>query len=47
MVVFVDECRNKETRRHLYEALTFIEIARQKMHGIIEIYNSNIFAACA
>lgn len=38
MSKFLDECRNKETKRHLYEAISFIEMARQKMHGIAEIY---------
>lgn len=45
--VFVRECRNKETRRHLFETAAFIEMARQKMQGITEIYTKNLFAAGA
>ena len=34
MTQFIEECRNKETKKYLYEAVTLIEMARQKMLGI-------------
>ena len=47
MTQFIEECRNKETKKYLYEALTLIEMARQKMHGIQVIYTKQLFAASA
>ena len=47
MTQFIGECRNKETKRYLYEAVTLIEMARQKMQGISTIYIKQLFAASA
>ena len=47
MTQFIEECRNKETKKYLYEALTLIQMARQKMHGIQVIYTKQLFAASA
>jgi hypothetical protein len=47
MTKFISECKNKETRRHMHEAIAFIQMARQKMECISEIYNKKLFAACA
>ena len=44
---FINECRNQETKRHMYEAIAFLEMSRQKMHGIIHIHSKCVFAACA
>lgn len=37
MVKFVTECKNKETKRHLYEAITLITMSRSKMDSISKI----------
>ncbi len=37
MVKFVAECKNKETKRHLYEAITLITMSRSKMDSISKI----------
>ena len=37
MVAFVGECKNKETKRHLYEAITLITMSRSKMDSITKI----------
>ncbi len=47
MTKFVSECRNKETKRHLYEAITLITMSRTKMTSITQILNQNAYAACA
>jgi hypothetical protein len=44
---FILECRNAETKRHLQESIAFLEMAEQKMHGIMHIYTKCVFAACA
>ncbi len=47
MVGFVHECRNKETKKHLYEAITLISMSRTKMTSIEQILAQNAYAACA
>ena len=37
MLGFVNECKNKETKRHLYEAITLITMSRSKMDSIGKI----------
>ena len=47
MIKFVSECKNKETKRHMYEAITLITMSRSKMESISKILTSNCYAACA
>lgn len=47
MVKFVSECKNKETKRHLYEAITLISMSRSKMDSISKILVQQCYAACA
>ncbi len=47
MTRFVNECRNKETKKHLYEAITLITMSRTKMNSISHILTQNAYAACA
>jgi hypothetical protein len=47
MVGFVSECKNKETKRHMYEAITLITMSRSKMDSITKIITRQCFAACA
>ena len=47
MVSFVKDCTNKETKRHLHEAITLVQMSRTKMSNITHIYNNCIFAGCA
>ena len=35
---FIPVCKNKETKRHLYEAITLISMSRTKMASIMTIY---------
>ena len=37
MVKFVNECKKKETKRHLYETITLITMSKQKMESISKI----------
>lgn len=37
MVHFVNECKNKETKRHLYETISLITMSRSKMDSITKI----------
>ena len=37
MIKFVSECKNKETKRHMYEAITLITMSRSKMESISKI----------
>jgi hypothetical protein len=34
---FVNECKKKETKRHLYETITLIAMSKQKMESISKI----------
>jgi hypothetical protein len=47
MLSFVGECKNKETKRHMYEAITLITMSRSKMESIYKILSNQVFAACA
>jgi len=47
MSSFVSECKNKETKRHLYEAVTLITMGRSKMDSITKIISQNCYAASA
>ena len=47
MVIFANHCKNKETKRHMYEAITLINMSRSKMESIKKILSSTYFAACA
>lgn len=47
MVRFVNECKNKETKRHMYEAITLITMSRSKMDSISKIITRHCYAACA
>ena len=47
MVRFVAECKNKETKRHLYETITLITMSRSKMDSISQILTKHCYAACA
>lgn len=47
MVRFVTECKNKETKRHMYEAITLIAMSRSKMDSIAKIITRQCYAACA
>lgn len=44
---FYPECKNQESRRHLYEALTLVQMVRTKMGGIDGILAYHVYAACA
>lgn len=37
MFAFVSECKNKETKKHMYEAITLISMSRSKMDSISKI----------
>lgn len=37
MFGFVGECKNKETKKHMYEAITLIAMSRSKMDSIGKI----------
>ena len=43
---FLKECRNKETKRHIYEALTLIHMSRGKQSSIENLIQ-NCYAAAA
>jgi hypothetical protein len=47
MVRFVNECKNKETKRHLYETISLITMSRSKMDSISKILTQQCYAACA
>lgn len=47
IVEFIGVCKNKETKRHLYEASQMIQMARTKMASIVHIYTKQLFAAGA
>jgi len=47
MVKFVTECKNKETKRHIYETITLITMSRSKMDSIGKILTQHVYAACA
>ena len=47
MTKFVTECKNKETKRHLYEAITLITMSRTKMDSIGKILSTCVYASCA
>lgn len=47
MVTFVNECKKKETKRHLYETITLITMSRTKMDSIGQILTKHCYAACA
>ena len=47
MIKFVSECKNKETKRHMYEAITLITMSRSKMESISKILTQHCYAACA
>lgn len=47
LVSFVEKCYKNETKRHLYEAITFLTMARQKMESITRILREQVYAACA
>ena len=47
LVRFVNECKKKETKRHLYEAITLISMSKQKMESISKILKENCYAAQA
>ena len=37
MMKFVNECKKKETKRHIYETITLISMSKQKMESISKI----------
>ena len=47
VVAFVNECEKKETKRHLYEAITLMTMSKQKMQSISKIIKEQCYAACA
>ena len=47
MVTFVGECKNKETKRHIYETITLITMSRSKMDSIAKILTQSCYPACA
>jgi hypothetical protein len=47
MIDFVQECKNKETKRHLYEAITLITMSRSKIDSITKIIGQHYYAAAA
>lgn len=47
MIKFVNECKSKETKRHIYEAITLITMSRSKMDSIGQILKTHCYAACA
>lgn len=47
LVGFVQECKNKETKKHIYEAITLISMSRTKMDSISKILTQHCYAACA
>lgn len=47
MVTFVSDCKNKETKRHIYETITLITMSRSKMDSISKIQTQQCYAACA
>ncbi len=44
---FVNECKKKETKRHLYETISLIQMSKQKMESISKILKTQCYAACA
>lgn len=44
---FIPGCKNQESKRHLYEALTLISMVRTKMNGLDGILAYNVYAAYA
>lgn len=44
LVRFVNECKKKETKRHLYEAITLITMSKQKMESISKILKEHCYA---
>lgn len=44
---FIKECRSREAKKHMYEALSIIEICRRKLRSIESILENHHFAACA
>jgi hypothetical protein len=47
LVRFVNECKKKETKRHLYEAITLITMSKQKMESISKILKEQCYASQA
>ncbi len=47
MQKFVTECKNKETKRHMYEALTLLTMSRSKMESISQLLMQDCYAASA
>jgi len=47
MMKFVNECKKKETKRHIYETITLISMSKQKMESISKIIRDQCYAACA
>lgn len=44
---FLDECKSKEAKKHIYENLTIIEICSRKVSSIANILSVQVYAACA
>ena len=44
---FLEVCKNKETKRHLYELLTIMNIGKKKMNSIEYILKFQAYAAAA
>ena len=47
MVVFVNDCEKRETKRHLWEAISLMAMSKQKMQSIAIIVKDHCYAACA
>lgn len=47
MFEFVGECKNKETKKHMYEAITLIAMSRSKMDSIGKILTQSWYATTA
>jgi len=44
---FLNVCSNKETKRHLYEMVSLLNITRNKMQSIGQVLSENRFASAA
>lgn len=44
---FLSVCTNVESKRHMHEILTLLQMSSQKMEGIVQVLSENRFAQAA
>jgi len=44
---FLDKCRSKDAKRHMYENLTILEMCSKKINSIAKILMQQVYSACA